>query len=181
VPVFVAFLRAINLGNQRRVGMADLRAALDDAGYDRVATHLQSGNVVLAHRSRKPAAVATSVEKILRADFGLEVDVMVRTAAELTKITRANPWLRSCAGPVTVQIAFLKSKPSVAAVRAVGADDFGPDEFVVRGTEIYLRYASGVTQGSKMSSGYFERALSVRATARTWNVVTKLEELATAP
>ena len=86
MPVFVALLRAINLGGQRRVGMADLRAALDDAGYDRVATHLQSGNVVLAHRSRTPAAVATSVEKILQTDFGLEVDVMVRSAAELTKI-----------------------------------------------------------------------------------------------
>ncbi len=180
MPVFVTLLRAINLGGQRRVGMADLRAALDDAGYDRVATHLQSGNVVLAHRSRTPAAVATSVEKILQTDFGLEVDVMVRSAAELTKITRANPWPRSRAGPATVQVAFLKAKPSAAAVRAVGKNDFGRDEFVVRGTEIYLRYANGVTQGSKMSGGYFERALGVRATTRTWKVVTKLQELATA-
>jgi uncharacterized protein (DUF1697 family) len=180
VPVFVALLRAINLGKQRRVGMADLRAALEDAGYDRVATHLQSGNVLLAHGSRKPGAVATSVEKILQADFGLEVDVMVRTAAEITKITRSNPWAGSRSNAAAVHVAFLKSKPPVSAARAVSGDDFGRDEFVLRGTEIYLRYASGMTQGSKMSGGYFERALGTRATTRTWKVVTKLQELATA-
>jgi uncharacterized protein (DUF1697 family) len=180
VPVFVALLRAINLGSQRRVGMADLRAALEDAGYDRVATHLQSGNVVLTHGSRKPGAVATSIEKILQADFSLEVDVMVRAAAELTKITRSNPWRGSRSNSAAVHVAFLKSKPSTAAARAVSGDDFGRDEFVLRGTEIYLRYASGVTQGSTMSGGYFERALGTRSTTRTWKVVTKLQELATA-
>jgi uncharacterized protein (DUF1697 family) len=104
---------------------------------------------------------------------------MVRTAAELTKITRANPWQRSRAGPAAVHVAFLASKPPAAGVRTLAGTDFGRDEFVLRGTEIYLRYATGATQGSKMSAGYFERALGVRATQRTWKVVTKLQELAT--
>ena len=178
MPVFVAFLRAINLGKERRLQMADLRAALEDAGYDPVTTHLQSGNVVLAHPSRRPQAVTTSMERILRSDFGLDVDVMVRTAARVDQDHARQSVATVAAG--AVHLALLRSKPSIAATRALSGTDFGGDELVLRGTEIYLRYAKGVTRGSKMSAGYFERVLGVRATQRTWNVVTKLQALAAA-
>jgi len=43
----VVLLRGINVGGHRRVPMADLRALLAGLGYERVRTHLQSGNVVV--------------------------------------------------------------------------------------------------------------------------------------
>ena len=54
----IALLRGINLGAHNRIGMADLREALQQAGCDDVRTHLQSGNVVLT-ADQAPGDVAT--------------------------------------------------------------------------------------------------------------------------
>jgi uncharacterized protein (DUF1697 family) len=176
MTTFVAFLRAINLGKVRRVPMADLRATLTEAGYSDVTTHLQSGNVVFASRARKPSAVADAVEALVQRDFGIDVDVMVRTGAELAKIADTNPLLRRRGGAANLYVAFLKSRPTAAATRALGGYDFGREEFALRGTELYLRYPDGVAN-SKMSTPLFERTLGTPGTVRTWKVVTRLVEL----
>ena len=54
MPRYVALLRGINLGPRNRVPMAELRAALEELGYEDVRTLLQSGNVgVTSSRSAK--------------------------------------------------------------------------------------------------------------------------------
>ena len=47
MPRHIALLRGINVGGHRKVPMADLRAALEDAGFEDVKTYVQSGNVAL--------------------------------------------------------------------------------------------------------------------------------------
>jgi uncharacterized protein (DUF1697 family) len=176
VTIVVAFLRAINLGKHRRVPMADLRATLADAGYDEVTTHLQSGNVVFSSRTRSQDAVERALEKLVKRDFGIDVDVMARTAGELAKITKRNPLLQRPGDTADLHVAFLKSRPSTATARTLADYDFGRDEFVLRGAELYLRYPDGVAH-SKMSTTLFERTLGTPATVRTWKVVTRLVEL----
>ena len=175
--VFVSLLRAINLGRVNRVPMAELRAALTNAGFVDVATHLQSGNVVLRTTKRSPTAVADQIEGLVAAEFGVNADVMVRSADQLAKIIRANPLARGRSGPETLHVAFLKSRPVAAATRGLADRTFGDDEFVIHGTEIYLRYPNGVAR-SKMNPALFEGALGTPGTVRTWKVVTRLNELA---
>jgi uncharacterized protein (DUF1697 family) len=176
VTTFAAFLRAINLGNQRRVPMADLRAALSDAGYTEVGTHLQSGNVVLSTGNRSSAAVERALEELVTRAFGFEAAVMVRSAGQLAKVTRNNPLLQRGGDTGGLHVAFLKSRPSAVAARALAGHEFGRDEFVLRGAELYLRYPDGVAR-SNMSPPLFERTLGTPATVRTWRVVTKVAEL----
>ncbi len=52
-----------------------------------------------------------------------------------------------------------------------------PDEFEVRGREIFLRLPNGMGR-TKLSHDYFERRLEVAATARNWKTVLALVELA---
>jgi uncharacterized protein (DUF1697 family) len=174
--VFVALLRAINLGRVNRVPMAGLRSALTDVGFGDVTTHLQSGNVIVRSSKRSPTAVAAHIEDLVSAEFGVEADVMVRTADQLAKIVRANPLARGRAGPENLHVAFLKRRPTTAT-RQLAGRTFGDDEFVIRGTEIYLRYPNGVA-GSTMNTAVFEKALGTSGTVRTWKVVTRLDELA---
>ena len=104
VAVFVALLRGINVGKHRRVAMADLRAALAEAGYADVTTHLQSGNVILETRQRGPDAVARSIEKTLRTGLDLDIDVIVRRASDLAKVAKNNPFLGSGTDPATLHV-----------------------------------------------------------------------------
>jgi len=175
--VFVAFLRAINLGKVNRVPMGELRVALSDAGFTDVRTHLQSGNVVLESRTRSPEAVASAIERVVADEFRVRTAVMVRTGSALTEVVTANPYARRGVDPRTLHVAFLKKAPTAAAKRALSGRTFGDDQFEIRGTEIYLRYPHGVA-GSTMSTPVFEKALGTPGTIRTWGVVTRLAELA---
>jgi uncharacterized protein (DUF1697 family) len=115
---------------------------------------------------------------VVRAEFGVDIEVMVRTGGELAKIATANPFARRGVDHGTLQVAFLKTRPA-AALRAFAGSKFGDDEFVIRGAEVYLRYPHGVA-GSKMNTAIFEGGLGTPATVRTWKVVARVNELATA-
>ena len=174
--IFVALLRAINLGRVNRVPMGDLRVALTDAGFTDVVTHLQSGNVVLGSTKRSPAGVATAIERLVSDEFGVDAAVMVRTSGELSKIARKHPLARQ--DSAALHVAFLKTRPPAAAKRAFSGRTFGDDEFVIRDTEVYLRYPHGVA-ASKMNTALFEGGLGTPSTVRTWKVVTRINEIAT--
>ena len=101
---------------------------------------------------------------------------MVRTTGQLAKITKSNPLLKRGGDTAGLHVAFLKSRPSAAAARTLAGYEFGRDEFVLRGAELYLRYPDGVAR-SKMGPPLFERALGTPATVRSWKVVAKVAEL----
>jgi uncharacterized protein (DUF1697 family) len=101
---------------------------------------------------------------------------MVRTSGELSKIARKHPLARQ--DSAALHVAFLKTRPSSAAKRAFSGRTFGDDEFVIRETEVYLRYPHGVA-ASKMNTALFEGGLGTPSTVRTWKVVTRINELAT--
>ena len=75
----VALLRGINVGGNRKVPMADLRALVEAGGFGDVASYIQSGNVVFT-AAADVAAVTVALEKAIAERFGFAVDVIVRTA-----------------------------------------------------------------------------------------------------
>ena len=97
----IVLLRGINLANRRRVGMADLRELLAGHGYEDVRTHLQSGNVV---RHEQPPAdrLGRSSSEELERGLGSEVEVIVRTRAELARVVARQPARRGGEGPLAL-------------------------------------------------------------------------------
>src|SRR3712207_6281217 len=87
---YAVLLRGINVGRAKRIGMADLRALLTDAGFTDVATLLQSGNVVLD--SDLPAdEVARRVERAITERFDMDVAAVVRTREEVHAVVALDP------------------------------------------------------------------------------------------
>lgn len=155
--------------------MAELRRLCSDLGLEDVVTYIQSGNVVF-RSAREPDAVARTVEERIGAELGLSVPVVIRTAAELAKAAKANPYVRVEPDPLKLHVLFMGKAPPRAKVVALDPDRSPPDAFTVRGREIYLRLPRGF-HGSKLTVDWFERQLGVRVTARNWNTVNKLVEL----
>ncbi len=54
MPRYVALLRGVNVGGNKKVPMADLRELLVGLGYTDVRTHLNSGNAVFSSASIRP-------------------------------------------------------------------------------------------------------------------------------
>ena len=175
MPRQIALLRAVNLGPVNRVKMADLRALLEREGYEDVRTLFQSGNVVLTS-AKKPDTVAREIERLLAGELGVETDVVVRTRDELADAIERNPIAEADEQPKRCQVSFLAGKPDAAAVKRVAAVDVAPERFEVSGREVYAWHPDGL-QRSKLARALGD-GLGVTATARNWNTVTKLLELA---
>src|SRR5829696_1170349 len=99
------FLRGINVGGNKKIGMAQLREALERHGYGDVKTLLQSGNVVL------DKATPEALEKLIEEEFGLQVRVMTRTNSQLRKVIEANPFKQHEDEPAKLGVAFLDRAP----------------------------------------------------------------------
>jgi uncharacterized protein (DUF1697 family) len=156
--------------------MPALRAALEEAGFEEVATYVQSGNVVLTSRD-SAAKVARACERLIEKEFGLKISVMVRTQAQLAAVVKRNPLERVAKNPKRYQVSFLEKKPSAALIKKL-EDVAAPGEWVVaEGREIYAWHPEGVAR-SKLSAALAGKGLGVTATARNWTTVTKLLELA---
>ena len=87
VPRQIALLRGINVGGNKRVEMARLRALMEDLGYSDVRTYVNSGNVVFSGPRRSERHLETAIAKT----FGFEVPVVLRSRDELADVVAANP------------------------------------------------------------------------------------------
>jgi uncharacterized protein (DUF1697 family) len=173
---WVALLRAVNLGSRNKVSMSALKELLADAGAEDVVTYVQSGNVVFSSDARSADELERSLAADLRRRLGLDVAVMVRTAAELAKVERGNPFADDEQDDGKLLVTFLGSAPTRAAVRSLRERDVAPDELHVRGREVYLHCPRGYGR-SNVSNALVERQLAVAATTRNWRTVKKLVEL----
>ena len=175
----VALLRGINVGKNKRIGMAPLRAALEARGYGDVRTLLQSGNVALTASTADPAEVARGVSAVIAEDFGHDVPVVVRSAEQLAAVVEGNPFaeLYGEGDGKLLHVCFCEPAPAPDALDGLDAEALLPERFAVRGGEIYLWYPGGVLD-SPMGKALERARLPVTLTDRNWNTVLKLLELA---
>ncbi len=172
---FVVLLRGINVGPNKRMKMADLRAMCEDGGYGHVSTYIQSGNVLLTSASSEVQIVADLEERIL-ARFGFDVSVVVRTEAEVAAAIGANPYPDEV-DPTKLVLAFMASAPPPRAFASIDPAAFAPETFTLVGRDLYLHLPNG--QGrAKLTAPHLAQTKTIPTTARNWKSVTTLLELA---
>jgi uncharacterized protein (DUF1697 family) len=172
----IVLLRGVNLGSRNRVAMPKLREALTEAGFDDVRTYVQSGNVVLSSGA-SATTVGRKVARVIENRFGLDIDVVVRTRAELAKVVERDPLGKVAKDPKRYQVTFLAAKPKAEIVKQLEAAAVGREQLVHNGRELYAWHPNGVGR-SKLAALLSGRGLGVAATARNWATVTKLVEMA---
>lgn len=173
MPGYIAFLRAINLGAQRRFPKDEVRACVEAAGGTEVATYLNTGNVRLQLPLRSRHEVAELLERTFAADRGFEVPTIVFTPAELTEVGVTARELRIEYGePGTHYITLYQDPPDSRAVAEVAALDYPGERMVVAGRSAHA-LLKGSTHGSRVLNSGAVKALG-QGTARTFNVVTTL-------
>ena len=169
MPVYIALLRAVNVGGTGKLPMAELKAMCAAAGFTKIETYIASGNVVFAAGQSAPK-VKAALEERLRAYAGKPIGVIVRTPDEMAAILKSNPFPQS-APNWTVAI-FLDDPPAADALdRMTGRKD---EEVRFGKREIYVAYGSG------MGRSRLKIPAAEKGTARNINTIAKLVELAAA-
>ena len=179
MTVFIALLRAVNVGGTGKLPMPALKAACEEAGLCRVSTYIASGNVVF-DTGKSAAAVKALITDLLRDRFGLTKNhTLIRTPRQLAKVIAGNPFAAAAAKrPNLLMVSFLDGPPQPGAADALAAYA-GPERLHLADDHLYIDYAEGVAR-SKLTPAFLDRALQVPATGRNWNTTNRLLEMARA-
>ena len=146
---YAAFLRGINLGRNRRIGAADLRAAFEDAGFENVGTFRTSGNVVFDGRGAA-AALKARIEKGLADATGHDVAVFLRSEREIRAIAGLRPFAPRVvqASKGKLQVLLLPARPRPAARKEVMALATDDDPLAFGNRELYWLPSGGTLKAA---------------------------------
>ena len=170
----VALLRGINVGGKNKLAMKAVAEIFAGAGCREVRTYIQSGNVVF--RAARLQGVAEAVRAAIEAEFGLQVPVVLRTAAEMAGAIANNPFLRQEIDAAWLHVMFLEDEPTAAQVAGLDHGRSLPDAFAVVGREVYLHLPNGAAK-TKLTNAYFDSKLKTVGTQRNWRTVVTLAEM----
>jgi uncharacterized protein (DUF1697 family) len=154
MPRYAAFLRGVNLGSARKTGSAELKACFSAAGFEGVQTFRTSGNVVF-EAARKPGRA--KIEKALAGAFGFDVEVFLRTGAEIGAIAAHQPFdpeLVEASGG-KLQVSLLHELPSAAERERVLALATDSDRLCFGERELYW-----LPSGMMRDSGLDQKAVA---------------------
>jgi uncharacterized protein (DUF1697 family) len=106
------------------------------------------------------------------------MEIFVRTPDEWGDIIARNPFPDEAKRtPALLQVIALKTAPAKSAVAALQAAIVGREVIAAGPRHLYAMYPDGAGQ-SRLTAAVIDAKLGTRCTARNWNTVLKLAELA---
>jgi uncharacterized protein (DUF1697 family) len=167
---YAAFLRAVNLGRNRRVTSAQLKALFEEVGAEDVATFRTSGNVVF-EASRD---MVRELERHLEKALGHEMVIFLRTASEVKEIAGRTPFpakdVEKSKGKL--QVSLLEKKPTAATQKKALAIATEQDRLTFGKRELYW-LPSGGTMESELDRNALDKLIGP-TTMRTKGTVEQL-------
>jgi uncharacterized protein (DUF1697 family) len=164
------------VGGATQLPVARLREALTEAGFENVATYINSGNAVL-HSHLPREKVIAAVAKVCEEEFEFTKAIYAPTLAEWETLVANNPFPDFKEGR-HVHAVVLDGVPTQDALAALRAHAVEGEAIQLVGGVVYLHMPFGL--GTSKLGEKFDRGIGVPNTARNWNTVLKLLELARA-
>jgi uncharacterized protein (DUF1697 family) len=175
IATYVALLRGINVGNAKRVAMADLREIVGDLGFAGVRTVLQSGNVAFRADPGEVGDAASRIQAALAERTGVQAAVLVLGADALLAVVAENPLLDVATDPSRLVVTFLAEPVDPRRVETPEPESLAPEVLRLGPRAIYQWCPDGV-RNSKLPASFW-RQLGPQATARNWRTVQRLADL----
>lgn len=180
--IFLLLFRGV--GGPVQLPVAKLRTALTKAGFKNATTYINSGNALIRSTLSREETLAR-VAEICRKKFKYERPIFIPTAAEWEAVIANDPFPMKAEGK-HVHAVLLADTPKLEAVKALQALAVGDEALHVlkagkrfgpyQVCYIHTPYGFGT---SKLAEK-FDKGIGVVNTARNWNTVLKMQELAEA-
>lgn len=173
------------VGGATKLPVGPLKEALTKAGFKNATTYISSGNALVRSALSREETIA-KVAALCKKKFAFEKAILAPTALEWKTVMESNPFPAATATPSLLHAALLESTPTTGAMRALLAVAVEGEQLkLVKGGPsnrfggydvAYIHTPSGF--GTSKLAAKFDKGLGVVNTARNWNTVVKLNELA---
>lgn len=162
------------VGGATQLPVAPLREALTAAGFENVATYINSGNAVL--RSHLPRErVIAAVAKVCEETFAFTKAIYAPTLAEWEAVIANNPFPDFKEGK-HLHAVVVDGVPKDEAIKGLRKHAAEGEAIEFVNGVVYLHLPLGL--GTSKLGEKFDKGIGVPNTARNWNTVVKLRDLA---
>lgn len=175
MTVYILLFRGV--GGATQLPTKPLREALTEAGFENAGTYINSGNAFLRTDLAR-AEMLKKVAAICEQKFGFTKAIHAPTLAEWKRLIAQNPFPDAVDVPKFLHAAVLAEKPEPAKVEALRAVAAQGERIEIVGKVAYLHTPNGF--GTSKLAEKFDKGIGVENTARNWNTVLKLLDLAKA-
>ena len=171
--VYLILFRGV--GGKTQLPTKVLREKLTKAGFENVATYINSGNAIIRSQLSRKQVIAT-IADLCRKYFGFDKAIFAPTLADWDGVIARNPFAKAATNaPTTVHAALLEGEPKVEDVERIRALAVKGEDFKVIDGVAYVHTPNGF--GTCKMAEKFDKWIGVTNTARNWNTVLKLAEL----
>jgi len=169
----IALLRGINVGGHHKVPMAELRKEMENLGFSKVVTLLNTGNVIF--ETQETTDLETKIEVHLQKVFGFSVPVLLRNFEEIIAMVKSNPFENIEVNEnIRLYVTFLKNEPKNKLNLPYLSKDESFRVIAVRNKIIFsiLDLSKGKTVKGMDDLG---QLFGKEITTRNWNTIIKIE------
>jgi uncharacterized protein (DUF1697 family) len=151
MPVYVAFLRGMNVGG-RRVKNDELCSCFEAMGFEQVSGFLASGNILFQSGRKSVAKLEPQIEQGLEDQLRYPVPTFVRSTAEVAGIAAKQPFSDAALAASTgnLQVALLSARPTASNRTDALALATPADLLALEGREMYW-LPSGTISDSELN------------------------------
>ncbi|NTW23012.1 DUF1697 domain-containing protein [Candidatus Falkowbacteria bacterium] len=173
---YVALLRGINVGGNKKVPMPELRKIFEDSGYLNVSTYINSGNVIFETDRQGAERLAKELETLLKKAFGFDIKCIMRDKKNILNLRRKIPSDWENDTEQRTDILFLSEefnnrKSLDLIVRTTGVDNL----IYISGAIVWNMRRENYSKSSMKK--FIGTILYKNMTARNLNTVRKLADL----
>ena len=172
MPKYIAFLRAINVGGNSIIKMADLKRIFESFGLENVETFIQSGNVIFESKETSASVLEEQIERQMEMASGKRIQIFVRTMRDVIKMVSECPFQPK--EGLAVYVTILDKTPSKKNVEALMGFRSDADDFLVKGNKAYNLRRN--REKSIFTNHSVEQVLAVPGTTRNMTTIKKLAE-----
>jgi uncharacterized protein (DUF1697 family) len=162
------------VGGPVQLPVAQLREALTMAGSKNATTYINSGNALVRSSLSREETLA-KVAAICRKKFNYERPIFAPTSAEWEALIKNDPFPNKAEGK-HVHAVLLAETPTPDAIKKIKALAVGGEDLKLVKGVCYIHTPNGF--GTSKMAEKFDKWIGVVNTARNWNTVLKLHELA---
>jgi len=171
---YVALLRGINVGGNKKVPMADLKKSMEKIGFKNIKTLLATGNVIFENAKSDIEEITNTIATGLEKNFGFTIPVIVRKHEEFEEIIKSDPFKNIKVTPDTrLYVTFLPDKPKSKLPIPYTSADNSYEILSISNNTIFSALDLSKT-GTVEVMAILEKEFGKNITTRNWNTVMKI-------
>ena len=171
---YIALLRGINVGGHHKVPMAELREAMEQQGFTKIITLLNTGNIIFDASVNETDQLEIEIADVLQSTFGFPIPVLIRKKAMLLDLVQSEPFKEiAMTKDIRLYISFLKKKPEMEIETPWVSVDGSFRILEVRDRAIISVLDISITK-TPQGMEALERLFGKDTTTRNWNTILRI-------